>query len=184
MRVERAGVVGDGDHARTGVARTVPQTLAMAQRVALPSWIIGTQPVHRSTCTATVAFRDCDPMGVLWHGNYLAYVELARNTLGYQCGLAMTDFQSHQVFAPIVRSQVWHRHAVRPDELITMSVELFSTTQPRLYHRYVMQRGEDLIAEAETEQVITDHDFTLLLQQPAWLAVILQPTALSVSTLL
>lgn len=31
--------------------------------------------------TAGVAFHDCDPMGVLWHGRYAEYFELARVAL-------------------------------------------------------------------------------------------------------
>ena len=28
-----------------------------------------------------VAFHDCDPMGVVWHGNYFRYLEAARSAL-------------------------------------------------------------------------------------------------------
>lgn len=38
-------------------------------------------PVHAAEVEAYVAFQDCDPMGVLWHGRYAEYFELARVAL-------------------------------------------------------------------------------------------------------
>lgn len=34
-----------------------------------------------ASAEAVVAFQDCDPMGVLWHGRYAEYFELARVAL-------------------------------------------------------------------------------------------------------
>lgn len=34
--------------------------------------------LYRLTYSGRVEFYDCDPMGVVWHGNYLKYLEAAR----------------------------------------------------------------------------------------------------------
>jgi acyl-CoA thioester hydrolase len=151
------------------------QTAAMPGARALPTWIIGVEPQHRGSISVPIAFRDCDPMGVLWHGNYLAYAERARDDLGRHLGLSVTHFVERGWFAPIVRSQVWHHAPGRPSDLLTIEVGLFATMQPRLFHRYRFLIGDRLIAEAETEQVVTDRSFTLFLQQPPELASVLAP---------
>ena len=33
-----------------------------------------------------VQFYDCDPMGVVWHGNYLKFMEEARHSLLFEIG--------------------------------------------------------------------------------------------------
>ena len=34
--------------------------------------------LYTFTSKQKVSFFDCDPMGVVWHGNYLKYLEVAR----------------------------------------------------------------------------------------------------------
>lgn len=146
----------------------------MSRGVALPAWIRSATPAHHEVLTVEVAFRDCDPMGVLWHGNYLAYVELARNALGRRIGFGIDRLRDLALFAPVVRSQVWHHAPARPGEVLTITASLFATNQPRLFHRYHLSVGDRLVAEAETDQVLTDREFTLLLQQPPALAALFQ----------
>jgi acyl-CoA thioester hydrolase len=140
----------------------------------LPNYVDGAQARRALTVEREVAFRDCDPMGVLWHGNYLAYCEYARNCLGSTIGLGLDDFRRMQLYAPIVRSQVFHHGSVRPGDVLAIQVALYPTAQPRLYHRYHLRCRDAVVCSAETEQVLTAHDFTLLLQQPAELQGVLR----------
>lgn len=139
----------------------------------LPSYLSASAPAHALELTQTVAFRDCDPMGVLWHGNYLAYAEAARNALGDRLGCGVARLHALGLFAPVVRSQVVHHAPARPGDALTVAVGLYPTRQPRLYHRYRIAVGGVAIAEAETEQVLTDRAFGLLLAMPPELAGIL-----------
>lgn len=132
-----------------------------------PDFLSRTEPAHQAVIEQVVAFRDCDPMGVLWHGNYLAYCEIAREALGERIGLAMRHIRDLGLFAPVVRSQVFHHRALRPGERLRTMIELYATAQPRLYHRYRLEGETGCAAIAETEQVLTDRDFALLLTLPA-----------------
>lgn len=112
-------------------------------------------------------------MGVLWHGNYLAYCEAARDALGERLGWGVRRLRELGLFAPVVRSQVLHRAPARPNDVLTVRVGLYPTRQPRLYHRYHLAVGGIVVAEAETEQVLTDRAFALLLAQPTEMAALL-----------
>jgi len=138
----------------------------------LPAYLSGDHPAHTLSVELTVAFRDCDPMGVLWHGNFLAYCEQAREALGVAIGFGVARIAACGWFAPVVRSQVVHRAPARPADRLTVEVALYPSAQPRLYHRFRLRRGDLLIADAETEQVLTDRAFTLILSQPAELATV------------
>ena len=41
----------------------------------------------------SIPFHDCDPLGVVWHGRYLEYFELARTEL----------FKAHEIDVPQIR---------------------------------------------------------------------------------
>lgn len=53
-----------------------------------------------------VSFSDVDPMGVLWHGRYAQYFELANEAIGRRCGLSYVDFREARLRAPIVQFHV------------------------------------------------------------------------------
>lgn len=136
------------------------------ERIPWPNWVTSKEPVKTVTVSSRIAFRDCDPMGVLWHGNYLAYCELARNELGRQLGYGIETLSDLGQFAPIVRTQVVHLKALRFEVPVTITAKLYPAEVPRLYHRYQIHTDEGLAAEAETDQGITDRNFNLLLQIP------------------
>jgi acyl-CoA thioester hydrolase len=48
-----------------------------------------------------IRFGECDPMGVLWHGNYAQCFEEVRETLSRACGLGFEVLQRAGVFFPI-----------------------------------------------------------------------------------
>lgn len=135
-----------------------------------PAHLAAREPVAERRIELRCAFRDCDPMGVLWHGHHLAYCEQARHRLGETLGLGLDDLAARALFAPVVRSQLRHLRPIPAEAAIAVNAALYPSTQPRLYHRYRIELDGDLATEAETEQVLTDHGFTLLLQIPEWLA--------------
>lgn len=137
-----------------------------------PPHLAAREPVASHTLTTTCAFRDCDPMGVLWHGHHLAYCELARHALGAAIGLGIADFQTRQLFAPVVHSRTRHLRPIPAEAPITLHAALYPSTQPRLYHRYRIELDGALATEAETEQVLTDRAFGMLLQVPEWLGTV------------
>ncbi|MDA3960836.1 MAG: acyl-CoA thioesterase [Planctomycetota bacterium] len=142
-------------------------------KLPFPNHCNATQACASLTTPLRIAFRDCDPMGVLWHGNYLAYCEQARHLLAEQLGFGVPDLRAQGRFAPVVRSQVMHREPLRAEEMASVEVALFPSRHPRLYHRYQLFTASGaLSAIAETEQVLTDRELTMLLQIPPELAAV------------
>ena len=52
------------------------------------------RPDHAVTVTTKVAFHQCDPLGVAWHGRYLEWFELARTELFASVGLEVHQIRS------------------------------------------------------------------------------------------
>lgn len=49
--------------------------------------------VNSASVEFSVPFHDCDPLHVVWHGNYLRYFELARTKLFQQFKLDVPDIR-------------------------------------------------------------------------------------------
>lgn len=68
-----------------------------------------TDPRFSAEIELTIPFHDVDAMGVVWHGNYLRYMEIAREAL-----LAQFDYGYRQMIAsgylwPVVDARVKYR---------------------------------------------------------------------------
>lgn len=51
------------------------------------------RPDHAVTVESKVAFHQCDPLGVAWHGRYLEWFELARTELFASVGLEVHEIR-------------------------------------------------------------------------------------------
>ncbi|WP_264874412.1 acyl-CoA thioesterase [Vibrio agarivorans] len=54
----------------------------------------------------TVAFQDCDPMQVVWHGNYYRYLEEARRALLEKIDFSYQEMALHGFAYPIVDTRM------------------------------------------------------------------------------
>jgi len=52
------------------------------------------RPDHAITVDFQVAFHQCDPLGVVWHGRYFEFFEVARNALMTRFGLGIPDIRA------------------------------------------------------------------------------------------
>ena len=67
------------------------------------------QPELKSVSQLKVRFHECDPLQIVWHGNYLRYFEVAREEFCEQNGISYLDVQNYGFATPIVRSWCEHK---------------------------------------------------------------------------
>jgi len=48
-----------------------------------------------------VRFNDADPLGIVWHGNYVSYFEDGRESFGRKHGLTYLDVHQHGFSTPL-----------------------------------------------------------------------------------
>ena len=76
-----------------------------------------------------VSFHDTDAMGVVWHGNYLKYFEIAREALFDQHGYDYQKMQNDGWSLPVVDTQLHYRTMISVfDKVITVTAFLTSLT--------------------------------------------------------
>ncbi len=76
--------------------------------------------LHTYEAKISVPFHDCDPMQIVWHGNYFKYFEIARDGLLYKLGVDLQSyFQKAQYLFPIIKTSIKHVSPLRHrDEFI------------------------------------------------------------------
>ncbi|MGA7990112.1 MAG: thioesterase family protein [Thermoanaerobaculia bacterium] len=116
-----------------------------------------------------VRFPEVDSYGVVWHGHYVQYFEVARNALCATFGLTPADALAHGYKVPITRVAMDLKRPARLDDRLAVTARLVPTETAKLAMDYEIRRegtGE-LLASGATEQVILDPTGQLLLTFPA-----------------
>ncbi len=129
-----------------------------------------TSPLRGLTMDIPVRFAECDPYGVVWHGHYVLYIEHAREALTGRFGFTAARALEMGYRVPVTRMELRYRAPARPDQTIRVTARLRSPSVARLVMDYELRsESGELLASAETEQVIVNREGELLLTMPSGL---------------
>ncbi|KIL45310.1 acyl-CoA thioesterase [Jeotgalibacillus soli] len=67
-----------------------------------------------------VRYAETDQMGVVYHANYLIWMEIGRTSLIESLGFRYTEMEDQGILAPVMDIQVSYKNAVRYGETITV----------------------------------------------------------------
>ena len=125
-------------------------------------------PTDCATIDGEVPFHDCDPLGVVWHGHYYKYLELARTALFRRHRIDGLDLIPLALKMYVVESECRHIAPLRYGDRYRVSA-WFVETEQRLHVAYdVHNLTEDKrAARGRTILVTTNADGGLLLETPA-----------------
>ena len=128
-------------------------------------------PLEGFSQTIPVRFAECDSYGVVWHGHYALYLEQVREAFTGRFGFTATAALALGYRVPITRMEIRYRRAVRADTTIRVTARLRPPEVARLVVDYeVRDETGELLASAETEQVVLNSENELLLTLPAALS--------------
>jgi acyl-CoA thioester hydrolase len=104
-----------------------------------------------------VEFYDCDPMGVVWHGNYLRYLEKARGEFLSKVGYDYYAISDANYFFPIVEERLKYVNSLRLlDEFeIRLNLDEFEN---RLVHTFEIIRNGEVCVKGKSVQVALPKD--------------------------
>ncbi|CCI78746.1 unnamed protein product [Klebsiella pneumoniae subsp. rhinoscleromatis SB3432] len=72
----------------------------------------------------TIPFHDVDMMGVVWHGNYFRYFEIAREALLNQFDYGYRQMQASGYVWPVVDTRVKYRDVLTFEQRIRVRAQL------------------------------------------------------------
>ena len=106
--------------------------------------------------TIRVRYTEVDAMGYLHHSRYLQYFELGRTELLRDRGIAYADLEKAGTLVVVIEASVKYKQPARYDDLVELTTTVAKVTPVRIYHDYVLRRGETLLASGQTCVVCTD----------------------------
>ena len=109
-----------------------------------------TVPIH-------VRFSEVDSMGVVWHGNYVKYLEDAREKMGTAQGMGYMDVYRNGYMIPVVNMNIDYKMPMYYDHPYTIHIWLLDEVAAKIKCYYEIRNADNQVCvTAETTQVFID----------------------------
>ncbi|HXZ53131.1 MAG TPA: tol-pal system-associated acyl-CoA thioesterase [Burkholderiales bacterium] len=106
-----------------------------------------------------VYYQDTDAGGVVFHAQYLAFMERARTELLNAAGLDLARLAAERrVMFFVHELAVRYHKPARLNELIAVSAEVVKMGRASLVFRQRVERDDELLVEAEVTLAVVDTD--------------------------
>ncbi len=119
------------------------------------------------TSEIRIRFVECDPLGIVWHGNYIQYFEDGREAFGRHHGISYINQKEHNFSTPIVKSMCEHKLPLRYGDVATIKTTYVNCAAAKMIFKYEIFNPENkLVCTGETIQVFVELDGDLSLTIP------------------
>lgn len=113
------------------------------------------------TTEIRVRYCETDAMGLLHHGNYINYFEIARTDLFRVQGGDYRAMEERGFFFVVVKVEVNYKSPARYDDMLNVTATLTQKTGAKLIHDYEVKRGDTLVATGKSILACVDKDGTV-----------------------
>jgi len=118
--------------------------------------------MHNNLTKATVQIRvryaDCDPMGIVYYGNYAAWFEMARTEMLRNEGMTYRAMEKDGVFIVVAKLSIDYKKPARYDELIDVTAILRRSGGAKIEIDYEVTRDDELLCSGKTIMACLNKD--------------------------
>lgn len=108
--------------------------------------------LYKTEYQVKISFEDLDPMNIVWHGNYIKYLEQARCDMLSKLGYTYIDIKNEGFGYPVAKLQVKYIKPATLGDILTV-VTMVESIEPTLNLRYEILKTGEKIFEAKTMQI-------------------------------
>ena len=102
-------------------------------------------------------YQDTDAGGVVFHAQYLAFMERARSELLNAAGIDLARFtEEHGVLFLVHHISVTYHRPARLNDLVGVTAEVAKMGRASLLFRQCVERGRELLVEADVALAVVD----------------------------
>ncbi len=106
-----------------------------------------------------IRYAETDQMGVVYHGNYAQYLEMARVEWLRDLGISYRDMEENGIMLPVVSLSISYIKPALYDDLVTVKVILKKTPAVRIEFDYeVTNERHELLVKANTVLAFMDKE--------------------------
>ncbi|WP_298474485.1 thioesterase family protein [uncultured Maribacter sp.] len=109
------------------------------------------------TSEIRVRFVETDPLGIVWHGNYIQYFEDGREAFGRHHGISYLDQKDFNFSTPIVKSSSEHKLPLRYGDVATVKTTFVDSPAAKMIFKYeILNPSGEVACTGETVQVFVE----------------------------
>jgi len=114
---------------------------------------------HPFRIQVRVYYQDTDAGGVVFHAQYLAFMERARTELLNAAGIDLAQLaEKRRVMFFVHELAVRYHRPARLNELVSVSAEVVKMGRASLVFRQRVERADELLVEAEVTLAVVDSE--------------------------
>jgi len=122
-----------------------------------------------------VYYQDTDAGGVVFHAQYLAFMERARSELLNELGFDVAKIAGEmRVLFLVYEIRARYHAPARLNDMLAVSADVVKMGRASLVFRHRVERGGELLVEAEVTLALVDRDRMKPVRMPETLAEKLQ----------
>lgn len=116
-----------------------------------------------------VRYAETDAQGVVYHANYLVYMEVGRSALARERGLPYGGLEARGVNLLVVRAELAYKASARYDDPLLVRTRVREARGKLVTFEYRIEHEESgrLLVTGETGHVCVDGDFKAM-ELPSW----------------
>ncbi|MDT7828591.1 thioesterase family protein [Pricia sp. S334] len=119
------------------------------------------------TSEIRVRFAECDPLGIVWHGNYIQFFEDGREAFGRHHGISYLDQKANNFSTPIVSSKCKHKLPLRYGDVATIKTTYIDSPAAKMVFKYeILNPDGAVVCTGKTVQVFVELQGELSLIMP------------------
>src|SRR6476620_5258275 len=101
-----------------------------------------------------VRFSECDPLKIVWHGNYVKYFEDGREDFGRQFNFSYTEIYSENGLAiPLVQIEMDFKKSVTFGETIRVETTMVDNPAAKIVFEYrIFNSSDEIVCTGKTVQ--------------------------------
>lgn len=123
-----------------------------------------TPHVHENATTAEARFRvryaETDQMGVVYHSNFIIWMEVGRVELLRALGFTYREMEADGLHLPVVEVKCRFKSPAKYDDLIVVHTRMLNLRNSLIHFGYEIRRAgeETLLAEGESVHIVVGPD--------------------------
>lgn len=130
---------------------------------------------NRFSHSFRVRYGECDPQGIVFNANYVAYFDYAFTELWREAFGSYAVMEERGVDMVVGELGVQFRGAARFDDLVTLGLAIENLGITSMTSRLWLQRDEELLVEGRMRHVVVDAESWQKTEIPDWLREGLTP---------
>jgi acyl-CoA thioester hydrolase len=113
--------------------------------------------MYRSEKEIEVRYAETDQMGVVYHANYLVWLEVGRTSMIKELGFNYITMEKSGIIAPIINVEMQYKKAAVYGDIVTVKTGVKTVSPFRtIYISEIYNQNEDLCMKAEVTATCVD----------------------------